>query len=120
MAKMKVKVGGQTINMNTDNPKVADALANLIQACAERQFGIGTELEHVNGNVYLLARIKSCGGFRAYLINTATGRARNSRKVMWVKTDDPENFPNGYVTDLPEETDKFFDPDGSGELLDIR
>ena len=61
---------------------------------------------------YQLVRIKQYGALRAYLINGDTGRARNSRKVVMVQTDMPDEYPNGYVTDLPAEKDKFLDDDG--------
>jgi len=116
MAKMTVNLNGKSVNINTDNPKVAGALAALIEACVERHFPVGTKYLHKNGTWYQLVRIQQANGtFRAYLINTITGRARNSRKVVIVLTDDC--MPGGYVTDLPDETDHFFDPENPGQLI---
>lgn len=116
MAKTTITVNGKKVNVNTDNAKVAGALQNLIDALTERRFGIGDVLEHSNGDDYQLVRISRGGMLRAYLINQSTGRARNSRKIVWVKTDDAD-YSNGYVTDLPCENDRFYDPENPGEFL---
>lgn len=119
MAKITVNLGGKVVNMNTNNPKVAGAIAALIQACAERRFGIGTFLTHHDEDgrytKYQLVRIANLedGTVRAYLINQKTGKARNSTKVVPVMNDDA-NFPNGYVTTLPCVKDKFLDPENPG------
>lgn len=119
MSKMTVKISGKKVVIDTNRPRVANALAALVEACAERRFGIGEILDHTNGEEYQLVRIKQANGsLRAYLINTDTGRARNSRKVVMVQTDDTE-FPHGYVTDIPAEYDKFIDPENPEELLDL-
>ena len=117
MSKLTVNVNGQKLNINTDNPKVADALAALIKACAERHFSIGDYFMHSTGTNYQLIRIKLANGtWRAYLINTETGKARNSTKVVLVQ--DPTGGDNGtgYVTDLPDEKDQFIDPE-TGDLM---
>jgi len=118
MAKTTITVNGKKINVNTDKANVAEALQNLINALTERRFGIGMFLRHSNGSRYQLVRIAKGGMIRAYLINQDTGKARNSRKVVWVKTDDSD-YPNGYVTDLPCEKDRFYDPENPGHYIDL-
>lgn len=116
MSKMTVKLNGKKVVIDTDKPKVANALAKLVEACSAQTLPIGLSLKHENGDVYVLCRIKQSNGqFRAYLINTDTGIARNSRKVVMVQ--EPSNG-RGYVEDVPAEKDKFYNPDGSGEFID--
>ena len=116
MSKVNVKLNGKIVVIDTARPKVANALAALIEACAERQFPIGMVLEHENGGDYLLTQVKTAGGrIRAYLHNTDTGRARNSRKVVIVQE---PGVGTGYVTDLPAENDRFYDPENPGQFID--
>lgn len=77
-----------------------------------RKFYIGDELEHTNGDSYLLTRIKQYAGHRAYLINTDTGIARNSDKTVMVEG--ATKTCKGYVNELPARKDEFIDPDGNG------
>jgi len=117
MSKINVKINGKAVVIDTNRPKVAACLGALIEACAERQFPIGMFLDHVDKNgrettEYQLVKVHG----RAYLINQETGRARNSRKVVYVQGNPPDGY---YVTDLPAEKDKFLDPEcDNGELLD--
>ena len=116
----KVTINGKnySINKNTD-PRVTEALENLVKVMSIRQWPIGITLEHVEGDSYVLTRIKqNCGPHRAYLINKRTGVARNSRKV--VKVIDPKGgeFGRGYVETLPAEKDRFWDPDNPGCFID--
>lgn len=119
MAKTTVNFGGKDIVLDMGRPGVADAVANLIKLAAERQFPIGMVFDHVEDDgteqEYLLTRIlQTDGSYRAYLINVATGRARNSRKVVKVQGCSKGNY--GYVTTLPAEKDRFIDPD-TGEYI---
>lgn len=115
MAKTKIRLNGKEIVLDMDRPGVADAVAKLIMLASERKFAIGDMYDHENGHEYQLVRIKQSNGtFRAYLINTDTGIARNSRKVVLVQ--EPK-VDGGYVTDLPAEMDKFYDPEGDGFIV---
>ena len=119
--KLTVKLGSKKMTVNLNRTKVANAVEALIKACVTPEFPIGMTLQHANGDEYVLARIKQhYGGYRAYLINTSTGIARNSRKVVMVQEADAglEDAPKGYVEDLPAERDRFYDPDGSGNFID--
>lgn len=117
MAKTVLKIGGKSIKIDTNKPKVGDLLAQLIKALTTREFPIGMELEHENGDEYLLARIKQCSGsFRAYLINQDTGIARNSTKRVMVE--EPKNG-RGYVTDLPCKKDRYYDPEDCGKFIEV-
>ena len=117
--KTKVKLAGKTVTIDTNRPKVAKALVALVEACATRTFPIGMYLDHANGVEYLLVSIKQIyGAPRAYLINTDTGRARCSNKVVRVQGDF-HSEEGLYVEDLPCKKDKFIDPDGNGEYLDL-
>lgn len=113
--KTTINVGGKVIDVNTDQKNVAACLQNLINALTERRFAVGSYLTHCTGVRYQIVRIKT-DSLRAYLVNTQTGRARNSEKVVMVKIDDA-NFPNGYVTDLPVVKDKFWDPENVGQYI---
>ncbi len=121
MAKLQVKLGNQTVKINTDNPKVAGCLVALIEACAEKQFSIGDYFDHSNGESYQLVRIKqSYGAPRAYLINGSTGVARNSDKVVLVQEVKGGGANGrGYVTTLPARNDRFYDPDNVGQFIDV-
>lgn len=116
--KTKVKLGGKKVTIDTSRPKVAKAVASLIEACATPEFKIGMYLEHDNGTEYQLVSIRQHAGgpARAYLVNDDTGIARNSTKVVPVLGNREDGF---YTEDLPCQKDKFYDPDGSGEFLDI-
>lgn len=119
MSKMTVKIGGKTVKLDLGKKRVQDAVANLIEAATVREFPIGMTLEHANGSDYVLSRIKQWdGSYRAYLINHDTGIARNSRKVVKVEEPTSGGVGRGYVTDLPAEKDRFYDPDGSGDFID--
>ncbi|MBE3037082.1 MAG: hypothetical protein IMZ70_08405 [Candidatus Atribacteria bacterium] len=114
--KQTINLNGTKVVIDTNRKNVAAALVALVEACAERQFPIGMSLEHDNGDNYILANIQG----RAYLVNENTGRTRNDRKV--VKVQGTWNKVTGegyYTTDLPCEHDRFIDPDGDGEFLDI-
>ena len=94
---------------------------SLVKDLTTREFEIGMYLTHDNKDGtqtdYQLVRIlQPDGSLRAYLINEDTGRARNSRKVVVVQTDQPDEYPDGYVTDLPAEKDRFLEPDGGGYI----
>jgi hypothetical protein len=125
MATHKVQIDGKnfTINPNTDK-KVVEALNALVKAMSTRQWPIGMTFRHASGDSYLLTRIKKAGGHRAYLVNTRTGVARNSRKVVMVlepngaKSGKGGGNGFGYVEDLPAERDRFFNPDAPGEYID--
>ena len=119
--KRTVTIGSTKLNLNMGNPKVADALAALVKACAERQFSIGNYLDHSNGETYQLVRIKQRNGAsRAYLINGSTGAARNSDKVVLVQeAKGGGDNGRGYVTTLPARNDRFFDPDNAGQFIDV-
>jgi hypothetical protein len=123
MSKKTIKLNGQKVVLDMNRPKVQDLVAELIQACAERQFPIGMKLEHENGGVYVLSRIKLYNGsFRAYLIGTTgvhKGIARNSDKIVMVQEPKGGGTGRGYVTDLPARLDRFYDPDNVGEFIDI-
>ena len=117
MAKTMLKINGKSVKVDTNKPKVADLLAQLIKALTTREFPIGMMLEHENEDNYLLARIKQCNGsFRAYLINQETGVARNSTKRVYVE--EPKNG-RGYVTDLPCKKDRFYDPENNGSFIEV-
>jgi len=119
MSKMTVKVNGKKITIDTNKPKVAKALVALVEACATRTFPIGMVLEHANGTKYQLVSIlQSNGSRRAYLVNTDTGRSRNSSKVVLVQGDF-HSEEGLYTEDLPCEKDKFIDPEGDGEYIEI-
>lgn len=120
MAKMKVKLNGKKVTIDTNRPKVAKALAALVEACATRTFPIGMILEHANGVDYQLVSIcqRPGGPKRAFLVNTDTGRARNSTKVVKVEGDF-HSEEGLYTEDLPCVKDKFWDPDGDGEYIDL-
>ena len=117
MAKTVLKIGGKSVKIDTNKPKVADLLSQLMKALTTREFPIGMMLEHENQDNYLLARIKQpSGAFRAYLINQETGIARNSTKRVLVE--EPKNG-RGYVTDLPCKKDRFYDPEGYGKFIEV-
>jgi len=118
--KIKVKLAGKMVTIDTNKPKVAKALVALVEACATRTFPIGMILEHENGVDYQLVSIKSnkYATARAYLINTDSGRARNSSKVVWVQGDF-HSEEGLYTEDLPCEKDKFIDPNGNGEFINL-
>jgi len=119
--KMTVKLNGKKVTIDPSKPRVAKALAALVEACATRTFPIGMALEHANGTKYQLVSIRQrVGGVkRAYLVNTDTGRARNSSKVVKV-LGDFHSEDGLYTEDLPCEKDKFIDPEGNGrEYIDI-
>ena len=120
MARIKVKLNGKKVTIDTNRPKVAKAVAALVEACATRTFPIGMVLDHANGAEYQLVSIVSRPGGtkRAYLVNTDTGRARNSTKVVPVMGDF-HSEEGLYTEDLPAVKDKFVDPDGDGEYIDI-
>ena len=121
MAKIEVKLAGKKVTIDTNRPKVAKALAALVEACATRTFPIGMILEHANGTEYQLISIKRNkydSSPRAYLVNTETGRARNSSKVVSV-LGDFHSEDGLYTEDLPCERDAFIDPEGDGEYIDI-
>ena len=78
-------------------------------------------LEHATGVDYQLVSICSRAGGqgRAYLVNTETGRARNSTKVVKIQGDF-QSEEGLYTEDLPAVKDKFIDPEGNGrEYIDI-
>lgn len=118
--KATVNLGGKKVKIDTSRPKVASAVAALVEACATPMYKVGMELEHANGDTYILASIKRNkydASPRAYLINLDTGRARNSSKVVRVQgTFDSKD--GLYTEDLPCEKDKFFDPDNPGQYID--
>lgn len=118
---IQVKMNGKKVNLNLDRPKVKKALAELIEACAERQYSIGDYFEHANGETYQLVRIKQrYGAPRAYLINGTTGVARNSDKIVKVEEADGGGAQGrGYTTTLPCRKDKFWDDENPGNFLDI-
>lgn len=119
--KTKVKLAGKMVTIDTNKPKVAKALVALVEACATRTFPIGMILEHANGTDYQLVSICARPGAqgRAYLVNTETGRTRNSTKVVRVMGDF-HSEEGLYTEDLPAVKDKFIDPDGNGrEYIDI-
>jgi len=120
MAKNVLKINGKRIKIDTNKPKVADLLAQLLKALTAREFPIGMVFEHENGDDYLLSRIKQpSGAFRAYLINMETGIARNSRKEVYVVEPEDGGNGNGYVTDLPCEKDRFYDPDDKDNFIKV-
>lgn len=118
--KTKVKLAGKMVTIDTNKPKVAKALVALVEACATRTFPIGMILEHANGTDYILASIKRNKNDigRAYLVNLDTGRARSSTKIVSVQGDF-HSEEGLYTEDLPCGRDKFIDPDGDGEYIDI-
>ena len=114
--KQTINLNGNKVVIDTERKNVAAALVALVEACAERQFPIGMILKHNNGHDYILANIEG----RAYLVNLDTGRTRNERKVVKVLgTWNKATGEGYYATDLPCEYDRFIDPDGDGEFLDI-
>ena len=116
----KVKLNGKMVTIDTNKPKVAKALVALVEACATRTFPIGMVLDHANGTEYQLVSIKSnkYASARAYLINTDTGRARNSSKVVPV-LGDFHSEDGLYTEDLPCEKDKFWDEENPGNYIDL-
>jgi len=117
MAKTMLKINGKNVKIDTNKPKVADLLSQLIKALTTREFPVGMTLEHENQDTYLLARIKQYNGsFRAYLVNQSTGIARNSTKRVMVE--EPGNG-RGYVTDLPCKKDRFYDPEDNGSFIEV-
>ena len=118
--KIEVKMNGKKVVVDLNRPKVKTALTSLLEACATRTFPIGMILEHANGDEYILSSIcrYKGGPKRAYLVNTDTGRARNSTKVVSV-LGDFHSDEGLYTEDLPCQKDKFYDPDGDGEYIDI-
>jgi hypothetical protein len=118
--KTKVKLAGKMVTIDTNKPKVANALVALVEACATRTFPIGMVFEHANGTEYQLVSICGYkdGPKRAYLVNTDTGRARNSTKRVSV-LGDFHSEEGLYTENLPCQNDKFIDPDGDGEYIDI-
>lgn len=118
--KTKVKLNGKMVTIDTNKPKVANALVALVEACATRTFPIGMVLDHANGIEYQLVSICQYKGGpkRAYLVNTETGRARNSSKVVNV-LGDFHSEEGLYTEDLPCVKDKFYDPDEDGDYIDI-
>lgn len=125
MSARTVTINGNKVVLDMNRPKVADLVAALVEACAERHFPIGMYLTHKDsdGGVtdYELVSIRRWGGGapRAYLVNTETGIARNSTKVVPVLgTAKGKAGENYYTTDIPAEKDKFFDPENPGQFLD--
>lgn len=116
MAKTVLKIGGKSITIDANKPKVSELLAQLLKALTTREFPIGMVLEHENEDSYLLSRIKQVSGYRAYLINTNTGIARNSTKRVIVE--EPDNG-RGYVTDLPCKKDRFYDPEDEYNFIEV-
>lgn len=117
MAKTVLKIGGKSVKIDTNKPKVADLLSQLMKALTTREFPIGMMLEHENEDNYLLARIKQYDGtYRAYLINQSTGIARNSTKRVIVE--EPKNG-RGFVTDLPCKKDRFYDPEDEDSFIEV-
>lgn len=117
MAKTVLKIGGKSVKIDTNKPKVADLLSQLMKALTTREFPIGMMLEHENEDNYLLARIKQYNGtYRAYLINQSTGIARNSTKRVMVE--EPKNG-RGFVTDLPCKKDRFYDPEDEDNFIEV-
>jgi len=118
--KNTVKLNGKKVTIDLDKPKVRKLVTELVEACLTRTFPIGMILEHANGVEYQLVSICSYKGGpkRAYLVNTDTGRARNSTKKVWVQGDF-HSEEGLYTEDLPCEKDKFVDPDGDGEYIEI-
>ena len=118
--KTTVKLAGKKVTIDTNRPKVAKALVALVEACATRTFPIGMILDHANGVEYQLVSIVGSpgGAKRAYLVNTETGRSRNSTKVVEV-LGDCHSEEGLYTEDLPCSKDQFIDPDGDGEYIDI-
>ena len=116
----KVKLAGKMVTIDTNKPKVAKALVALVEACATRTFPIGMVLNHANGTEYQLVSIKSnkYASARAYLVNTDTGRARNSSKVVPV-LGDFHSEDGLYTEGLPCEKDKFWDEENPGNYIDL-
>ena len=120
MGKTVLRIGGKDVKIDTNKPKVADLLSQLIKALTTREFSIGTVLEHENEDSYLLSRIKQTdGSFRAYLINMETGIARNSTKRVYVEEPKGGEYGRGFVTDLPCKKDRYYDPDNDGEFIEV-
>ena len=119
--KNTVKLNGKKVTIDLNKPKVRKLVVELVEACLTRTFPIGMILKHANGVEYQLVSIYSYkdGPKRAYLVNTDTGRARNSTKVVNV-LGDFHSEDGLYTEDLPCVRDKFIDPDGDGdEYIDI-
>lgn len=123
MSKRTVNLGGgNSVVIDTNRPKVVDALAALVTACAIREFPIGMHLMHADDEddgggrtQYELVKVHD----RAYLVNTKTGLVRNSRKVVYVQGTSPKKSGQDYfVTEIPAEKDRFFDPENPGSFLD--
>lgn len=113
MSKTTVNLNGKDVVLDMSRKGVAEAVAALLKLAAERRFDVGSYLEHESGTEYQIVRIKQSNGtHRAYLINGETGVARNSRKVVKVQGA-KDQYP-GYITELPCEKDRFYDPDGDG------
>lgn len=120
MAKTLLKIGGKSVKIDTNKPKVADLLAQLLKALTTREFPIGMQLEHENQDTYLLARIKQFNGrHRAYLINMETGIARNSTKRVYVEEPKGGENGRGFVTDLPCKKDRYYDPENDGGFIEV-
>lgn len=121
MVKNTVKLNGKKVTIDLGKPKVRQLVTELVEACLTRTFPIGMVLEHANGTDYQLVSIKrnKYDAARAYLVNTDTGRARNSTKVVSV-LGDFRSEDGLYTEDLPCEKDKFIDPEGDGyEYIEI-
>lgn len=120
MGKMTVKLNGKKVVIDPSKPRVAKALAALVEACATRTFPIGMYLTHASGIKYQLVSIKSnkYAQARAYLVNTETGRTRNSTKTVPVQGDF-HSEEGLYTEDLPCEKDKFVDPESPGQYIEI-
>lgn len=121
MSTSVLKINGKSVKIDTNKPKVAALLEQLIKALTTREFPIGMALDHSNGGEYLLARIRQSNStYRAYLINTDTGIARNSDKAVKVlEADGGGEFGRGYVETLPARKDRFYDPDNDGQFIDV-
>ena len=119
MSKISVNINGRVVQMDLGRKAVQDAVANLIEACAVREFPIGLILTHRDNDGgctdYELVKVHD----RAYLANLETGIMRNSRKVVIVQGTSPKKSGKNYfVTEIPAEKDKFYDPENPGQFLD--
>lgn len=120
MSKSVLKIGGKSVTIDTNKPKVAELVAQLLKALTTREFPIGMTFEHENQSNYLLARIKQPSGtYRAYLINEDTGIARNSTKRVLVEEPKGGENGRGYVTDLPCKKDRFCDEENPGCFIEV-